>query len=92
MNKLKTVYDFLSNIDIIGVKIIVYMYEDGENADPIYAGSAWDTPYWVADLKLDWIHTSLDCPKPIEFRNSLGEEYNNAPGFVISCTDSEEEK
>lgn len=91
MTKLKTVYDFLKNVEIIGADIVVYMYEDGENAEPIYAGSAWDTPYWVAELKLDWIHNPMDCPQPIEFRFDLGEEHNHRPGFVISCIEAEDE-
>lgn len=83
MTKLKTVYDFLKNIEIIGTDIIVYMYEDGEDAEPIYEGNAWDTPYWVADLKLDWIHNLIECPQPIEFRFDLGEKHNNKPGLLF---------
>lgn len=93
MTKLKTVYDFLKNVEIVGTDIVVYIYEDKDdegNIDPIWEGSSWDTPYWVADLKLDWIHDVADCEQPIEFRLDLGEKHNHRPGFVISCTEAED--
>ena len=90
MTKLKTVYDFLKNVDICA-DILVYIYEDGNDAEPIYAGRAYETPYWVADLKLDWIHDADYCEQPIEFRSDLGEEHNHRPGFIISCTEAEDE-
>ena len=88
MTKLKTVYDFLKNIDICA-DILVYIYEDGNDAEPIYAGRAYETPYWVADLVLDWKHLEHG-ERPIDFRADLGKEYNHKPGFVILCTEVED--
>ena len=90
MKKMKTIADFLDNVDIIGSIVIVYMWEDfreDEEAEPIWEGMSLDTPYWVSKLKLDWIHECDECPQPIEFRTDLGEKHNHRPGFVITCTD-----
>lgn len=84
MVKLTTVYDFLKNVDMVDTGIAVYLWEDGNDADPVYAGSAFNTPYWVAELRLDWIHEEKECP--IVFIHDLGEKCNHKPGFCIYCT------
>ena len=84
MSKCKTIYDFLKTGDYLGLTFIVYI--DGEE-DPIWAGSSLDIPYWIAELELEY-EGSDPLEPPISFRSSLGKEYDNKPGFVISCKDN----
>ena len=59
--------------------LIIYEEDDDEN--PLWEGRAFNVPWWVADLELD---NSDPYSPPISFRNSLGEDHDNKPGFVIS--------
>ena len=73
------VYDFLKGIDA-GLHVV---YWNGkENTDDfLWEGSLDETPWWIAELKLDYKHPLDHCP--ISYRDNLGAEYNNRPGFVI---------
>ena len=62
---------------------VVYWDEEDEYSDPIWEGFVRNTPSWVLkeyeitkpSIANDW--------EPISFRDSLGKERNNRPGFVI---------
>ena len=75
MNK---VIDFLKAFD---GGIIPVIYYAGEDDMPIWEGSLLDTPWWVADLELNY--EGAEDGYPISFRDSLGKEYNDRPGLVI---------
>ena len=69
----------LKTIDLIGLHTLIFIEDE---KDPIWEGSWMDIPWWLADMKVN------DCgdwgEKPIDYRCSLGKEYNNEPGVVIS--------
>ena len=70
---------WLQMTDIIGATVIIY----NEDEWKLYEGSTLSVPYWVADLHLITKEENEGEP-PISFRNSLGKEYDNKPGFVIT--------
>lgn len=75
---MKQVRDFLRAFDGDFFYVIYW----GENDDfPIWDGNLSDTPWWVAEMKLDY--KKAEDHMPISFRHSLGEKYNNAMGLVI---------
>ena len=76
---------WLKYTDILGFMVVIWtkdQLEHDEN-EPLYAGSALDIPYWIADCKL---YLSED-DAAVSYRGSLGNEYNNKPGFVICVED-----
>ena len=70
---------WLQMTDIIGTKIIIYNKEEWK----LYEGFALDVPYWIADLHLVTKEENEGEP-PVSYRDSLGKEYNDRPGFVIT--------
>ena len=88
-------FDWLSMIDTCGLACNIYIAEEGDDAEPIYCGSMWNIPYWIADMKIAKYNNSKDKDKPIWFgcdiRKSPDDEsgtegYN---GFVITLTEGE---
>lgn len=79
------VIDILKLMDVAGLRVVYY---EDDYEDPLWEGSLFDTPYWVADLELDV--EKAEFHEPISFRSSLGKEHNNRPGFVIIVKEKEE--
>lgn len=77
--------DFLKITDLGGLYLVIYVEDD---EDPIWTGHSIDIPWWVADHK---IAPSRWGEESISYRTSLGEEYNNKPGFVIFLMDREDD-
>lgn len=78
-----TLADALHIIDFSS-KVVIYVRGD---EDPLWSGFASEVPYWIAESLLDFEGFEGDDYEPISFRRSLGEEYKNEPGFVISIRD-----
>ena len=76
MKKVK-VMDFLKMFDGC-LPVIVYVNEE---EDPLWDGSLFDMPWWVADLELNFHNENGS--NPVDYRDSFGEEYDNKPGLVI---------
>lgn len=77
--------DILKVINFGGLILIVYIEEE---EDPIWVGTESNVPWWLAEHQLvspdpKWGEESID------YRNSLGKEYNDEPGFVICLKDSD---
>ena len=72
---------WLKYINPIGLTIIVWDIDMDEKEGPIYEGSAFDLPWWIGEAKITKEAGNSD--EPIDFRDSLGNEYNNRPGVVI---------
>lgn len=73
---------WLKNINPIGLNIVVWDRDSVADEEPLFAGSAWDLPWWVGEgiiSKLD-----EDDDGPIDFRNDLGKEFHNSPGVVVT--------
>ena len=79
MSGMKYVYDFLKGIDA-GLPV-VYWEGKGDTDDYLWSGILDETPWWIAELALDYVHPEDHCP--ISYRSNLGENFNNRPGFVI---------
>ena len=71
-----------------GVFCIVYIEDDDE---PIWSGFAYNVPWEFGKMRLQDNPEILEGEKPIDFRNNLGSEYGNRPGFVVSLTAQEVE-
>ena len=69
--------DFLKMVDLCGLTLICYIKDEDF---PAYTGSYLDVPWWLADYFIDDTFEE----EPISYRHSLGKEYNEKPGFVIS--------
>ena len=82
-----TVRDFLKVFDCVGLKAIYYMEDDDQI--PLWEGSAYETPWWVAEYEL--AKDDGDGGEPISYRGSLGKEYNDSPGLVFSLKESKED-
>ena len=78
------VMDFLKIFD--GAFQVIY-YVDGDE-DPLWEGSLWNTPWWIANMELDI--ENAESGQPVSYRNSLGKNYNDKPGLVILVKDKEE--
>ena len=76
---MRTVRDFLKAVDASGCHAVFWM--KGEDKEPCWEGPLFDTPWWVAELKLDY--KEAEDHLPISYRDSLGIEHNDRPGFVI---------
>ena len=72
--------DWLKMTDTSGLTIIIYLYD--EQDVPAYVGTAFNIPWWIAEMYL--VRKSDEEDEPISYRPSLGEEYDNEPGLVIS--------
>ena len=75
---------WLKFTDTLGLTLIVWTDDQIEfnEEEPLYTGSSLALPWYIADMKISWKHVEMG-DRPISFRNSLGEKYNNKPGFVI---------
>lgn len=75
---------FLKYTDFIGLSVIIYSANGNEM--PLFSGSVLDIPWWIADLKIakPW---NKKVEESISYRTSLGEEYDNKPGLVITVID-----
>lgn len=71
--------ELLKLVDFGSLKLLFYI-DDEE--DPIWDGIGWDVPWWLADLELASLDPEFN-EEPVDYRDSLGEEYNNVPGVVI---------
>ena len=56
--------DFLEIVDITGIDIKIWVMES-DVEEELWSGRAMDTPYWIANLKLDYCHA--EDGKPILF-------------------------
>ena len=74
--------NWLDVTDVIGLKAVVW-YE-GDDEEPLWQGSLYDIPYWIAKMKLASFN---EGESPISFRDSLGKEFNDKAGVVITVTD-----
>lgn len=83
---MKTVMDFLEAVDALGCHAA--FWTRGEDEEPYWEGSLFDTPWWIARLELDY--EEAENHQPISFRESLGEEHNNKPGFVFWVKEEED--
>ena len=79
--------DFLKIFDGPGLTAVVYVEQDGDDADPIWTGSLHNTPYWLAEMELS---DSKWGEEAISYRSSLGEKYNGKPGIVIAVKESDD--
>ena len=79
-----TLKDVLKIVDFGNLILVVYIEEEEE---PIWVGSCYDLPWWLAEHKI----ASPDSEwgeEPIDYRHSLGKDYDNEPGFVICLKDN----
>jgi len=75
-----TLREILHVIDF-SAKVVCYINDE---EDPVWSGWAHDIPYWLAELELNVSRDNdNEEEQAIDFRRSLGEEFNNEPGFVI---------
>lgn len=77
----RTVYDFLSAFDAMGLKVIVWGSADED--EPLWTGSCEDIPYWLADMKLDYTDK---YEKPIIYVDRISET-DKRRGMIISVID-----
>lgn len=87
---MKTVIDFLKAVDGLGCYAVYWLRGDPEDLGPCWEGSLFDTPWWVAELELDY--EEAESHQPISFRENLGEEHNNRPGFVFWVKENDTQK
>ena len=66
---------WLKYINPIGLTVIVWDIDADEEEGPIYEGSAFDLPWWIGEAKITKEAGNFD--EPIDFRISLGDNYNN---------------
>lgn len=93
-----TLHDWLSVVDTIGLPCNIWIAEDegSECDEPIYCGSMWDIPYWIADMKIAKYNNSKDKDKPIWFAHNIRKYSNDENGtegyngFVITVTEGED--
>ncbi len=85
---MKTVMDFLKAVDALGCHAAYWMRGESEDMGPCWEGSLFDTPWWVAALELDY--EEAECNQPISFRENLGKDHNNRPGFVFWVKEKED--
>ena len=93
-----TLYDWLSQIDTFGLACNIWIAEDEgmENPEPIFCGSMWDIPYWLADMKIAKYNNSKNKDKPILYAHNIRKYSNDENGtegyngFVIVVTEGED--
>lgn len=73
----KTVGDFLRALD---ASFIAIYYDDN---DKLWSGYMSETPFWITELELDYKGAEKDETRPVDYRKSLGEEYDNKSGLII---------
>ena len=73
---------WLKNINPISLNIVVWDEDSIKDEEPVYAGSIWDLPWWVAEGKISRLNKDDD--EPIDFRENLGKEFKNKPGVVVT--------
>lgn len=93
MSALNKKYNYLKKLTladalhIIDFSSIVIIYVRGDE-EPLWSGYASNIPFWIAESLLDFeCEEDDDDYEPISFRPSLGEKYENRPGFVITIRD-----
>lgn len=79
------VLDWIKPIDASPLKALYYVAED-EDFGPIWDGSLYDTPYWIAEMELAEAK-DLEGYPPICWRDDLGEDYDHKTGFIITVKD-----
>ena len=85
---------WLNQIDTCGLACNIYIAEDGDDADPIYCGSMFNIPYWLADYQIAEHRPIWD--KPIWFAHNIRKNENDEHrtegynGFVITLTEQKE--
>lgn len=90
-----TLKKWMKSLETCGVPCNIYIEEDGMAADPIYCGSMYDIPYWMADLHLGKIDDEGNYP--IFFAHNIRKTINDEHGtegyngFVITLTEEKNE-
>ena len=72
-------------MEVFGPNEFVYViiWEDGFDEGPIYEGSMYMIPYWIAKQELiEYDPNKEGCGA--SFRDSLGAKYQNRAGLVIT--------
>ena len=77
------VIDWLKITDVIGEKAVYWVSGD-EEFGPLWEGSIYDTPWYIADMELEDDNKKLEGEKAISYRKDLGEDMNHASGFVFT--------
>ena len=80
--------DWLKMTDVLGEKAVYWVSGD-EEFGPLWVGSIYDTPWYIADMELEDDDKKLDYEKPISYRHDLGEDMNHEHGFVITLKDAD---
>ena len=70
------------------VTIVVWDRDSEDDDEPLFAGSAMDCPWWIADCKLEKNGSHWDG---FNDRKDLGEELNHQSGIVFSVIVPEED-
>ena len=73
---------WLKNVNPIGLKIVVWDKDSMVDEEPLFAGSAFDLPWWIGEGIIS--KSDEDDDEPIDFRDNLGKEFNNKPGIVVT--------
>ena len=76
--------DFLKIFDGVPLKVICYIGED-----KVWSGNINDTPWWITLMKLDNKRYEEEGFRPVEYRVSLGENYDDKAGLIICLKDEE---
>lgn len=79
------VLDWIKPIDASPLKALYYVAGD-EDFGPIWDGSLYDTPYWIAEMELAEAK-DLEGYPPICWRDDLGEDYDHKTGFIVTVKD-----
>lgn len=93
-----TLKTWLNQMDTCGIPCNIWIAEDEnmEYSEPIYCGSMWNIPYWIADMKIAKYNNNKDKDKPIWYAHNIRENINDEHGtkgyngFVITVTESGE--
>ena len=78
--------DILKIVDFGNLILICYIDDDDDI--PLWEGIGYNLPWWVGEF---YLSKPEFLERPIDFRSSLGEEYDNKPGFVISLSEEKPE-
>lgn len=90
-----TLHDWLSQMDTCGIPCNIWIAED-ESLGPIYCGSMWNIPYWIADMEIAKYNNNEDKNKPIWYGRNIRKTTDDEngtkgyDGFVIVVTEEKE--
>lgn len=93
-----TLKKWLSKLDTTGMPCNIYIEEDGDNAEPIYCGSMYNIPYWLADMQLAKYNNNEDKDPPIWYAYNIRKYSNDEHGtkgyngFIITLTEKQKER